>query len=95
MNAFFAWLSTPGPFEEILTVVILLILLGFVGFLIAKGSVDCDIKSLRIKSKSKDNKEKPNDKPVVQEEKPVIREETVETVKTEEKPTENKDSDVI
>lgn len=70
MNAFFAWLSAPGPFEEILTVVILLILLGFVGFLIAKGSVDCDIKGLRIKSKSKDNKEKPNDKPVVQEEKP-------------------------
>jgi len=68
MNAFFAWLSTPGPFEEILIVVILLILLGFVGFLITKGSLDCDIKGIRIKSK--DNKEKTNDKPVVQHEKP-------------------------
>lgn len=68
MNAFFAWLSTPGPFEEILLVVILLILLGFVGFIIAKGSLDCDIKGIRIKSK--DNKEKPNDKPAVQQEKP-------------------------
>lgn len=68
MNAFFAWLSTPGPFEEILLVVILLILLGFVSFIIAKGFLDCDIKGIRIKSK--DNKEKPNDKPVAQREKP-------------------------
>lgn len=67
MNAFFAWLSTPGPFEEILLVVILLILLGFVGFLIAKGSLDCNIKGVQIKSK---DKEKPNEKPVVQQEKP-------------------------
>lgn len=68
MNAFFAWLSTPGPFEEILLVVILLILLGFVSFIITKGLLDCDIKGIRIKSK--DNKEKPNDKPVAQREKP-------------------------
>lgn len=68
MNAFFAWLSTPGPFEEILLVAILLILLGFVSFIIAKGLLDCDIKGIRIKSK--DNKEKPNDKPVAQREKP-------------------------
>lgn len=68
MNAFFAWLSTPGPFEELLVVVILMILLGFVGFIIAKGLLDCDIKGIRIKSK--DNKEKPNDKPVVKQEKP-------------------------
>lgn len=68
MNAFFAWLSTPGPFEELLIVVILMILLGFVGFIIAKGLLDCDIKGIRIKSK--DNKEKPNDKPVVKQEKP-------------------------
>lgn len=68
MNAFFAWLSTPGPFEELLLVVILMILLGFVGFIIAKGLLDCDIKGIRIKSK--DNKEKPNDKPVVHQEKP-------------------------
>ena len=67
MNAFFAWLSTPGPFEEILLVVILLILLGFVSFIIAKGFLDCDIKGIRIKSK--DNREKPNDKPVAQREK--------------------------
>lgn len=67
MNAFFTWLSNPGPFEEISLVVVLLILLGFVGFLIAKGSIDCDIKGVRIKSK---DKEKPNDKPVVQQEKP-------------------------
>lgn len=67
MNAFFAWLSTPGPFEEILLVVILLILLGFVSFIITKGLLDCDIKGIRIKSK--DNKEKPNDKPVAQREK--------------------------
>lgn len=67
MNAFFAWLSTPGPFEEILLVVILLILLGFVSFIITKGLFDCDIKGIRIKSK--DNKEKPNDKPVAQREK--------------------------
>ena len=68
MNAFFAWLSTPGPFEELLLVVILMILLGFVGFIIAKGLLDCDIKGIRIRSK--DNKEKPNDKPVVHQEKP-------------------------
>lgn len=68
MNAFFAWLSTPGPFEEILLVVILLILLGFVSFIITKGLLDCDIKGIRIKSK--DNKEKSNDKPVAQREKP-------------------------
>ena len=68
MNAFFAWLSTPGPFEELLVVVILMILLGFVGFIIAKGLLDCDIKGIRIKSK--DNKEKPNDKPVAKQEKP-------------------------
>lgn len=68
MNAFFAWLSTPGPFEELLLVVILMILLGFVGFIIAKGLLDCNIKGIRIKSK--DNKEKPNDKPVVHQEKP-------------------------
>ena len=67
MNAFFAWLSTPGPFEELLVVVILMILLGFVGFIIAKGLLDCDIKGIRIKSK--DNREKPNDKPVAQREK--------------------------
>ena len=67
MNAFFAWLSTPGPFEEILLVVILLILLGFVSFIIAKGFLDCDIKGIRIKSK--DDREKPNDKPVAQREK--------------------------
>ena len=67
MNAFFAWLSTPGPFEEILIVFILLIILGFVGFLIAKGMVDCEIKGVKVKSK---DKEKPNDKPVVQQEKP-------------------------
>lgn len=67
MNAFFAWLSTPGPFEEILLVVILLILLGFVSFIITKGLLDCDIKGIRIKSK--DNKEKPNDKPAAQREK--------------------------
>ena len=68
MNAFFAWLSVPGPFEELLVVIILMILLGFVGFIIAKGLLDCDIKGIRIKSK--DNKEKPNDKPVVKQEKP-------------------------
>ena len=68
MNAFFAWLSIPGPFEELLIVIILMILLGFVGFIIAKGLLDCDIKGIRIKSK--DNKEKPNDKPVVKQEKP-------------------------
>lgn len=67
MNAFFAWLSIPGPFEELLIVIILMILLGFVGFIIAKGLLDCDIKGIRIKSK--DNKEKPNDKPVAQREK--------------------------
>lgn len=67
MNAFFNWLSNPGPFEEILLVIILLIILGFVGFLIAKGLVDCDIKGVKVKSK---DKEKPNDKPVVQQEKP-------------------------
>ena len=68
MSTLFTWLSTPGPFEEILLVVILLILLGFVSFIIAKGFLDCDIKGIRIKSK--DNKEKPNDKPVAQREKP-------------------------
>ena len=67
MNAFFAWLSTPGPFEEILLVFVLLIILGFIGILIVKGLVDCDIKGVKIKSK---DKEKPNDKPVVQQEKP-------------------------
>ena len=67
MNAFFAWLSTPGPFEEILLVFVLLIILGFIGILILKGLVDCDIKGVKIKSK---DKEKPNDKPVVQQEKP-------------------------
>lgn len=67
MNAFFNWLSTPGPCEEILLVVILLIILGFVGFLIAKGLVDCDIKGVKVKSK---DKEKSNVKPVVQQEKP-------------------------
>jgi hypothetical protein len=67
MNAFFAWLSTPGPFEEILLVFVLLIILGFIGILIAKGLVDCDIKGVKVKSK---DKEKPNDKPVVQQEKP-------------------------
>lgn len=67
MNAFFAWLSTPGPFEEILLVFVLLIILGFIGILIAKGLVDCEIKGVKVKSK---DKEKPNDKPVVQQEKP-------------------------
>ena len=67
MSTLFTWLSTPGPFEEILLVIILLILLGFIGFLIARGSIDCNIKGVRIKSK---NKEKENDKPEVQDEKP-------------------------
>jgi hypothetical protein len=67
MNAFFAWLSTPGPFEEIIVVIILLIILGFIGILIIKGLVDCDIKGIKIKSK---DKEKPNNEPVVQQEKP-------------------------
>lgn len=67
MSTLFTWLSTPGPFEEILLVIILLILLGFIGFLIARGSIDCNIKGVRIKSK---NKEKENDKSEVQDEKP-------------------------
>ena len=67
MSTLFTWLSNPGPFEEILLVIILLILLGFIGFLIARGSIDCNIKGVRIKSK---NKEKENDKPEVQNEKP-------------------------
>ena len=67
MNAFFAWLSTPGPFEEIIVVIILLIILGFIGILIIKGLVDCDIKGIKIKSK---DKEKPNNEPEVQQEKP-------------------------
>jgi hypothetical protein len=67
MNAFFAWLSTPGPFEEIIVVIILLIILSFIGILIIKGLVDCDIKGIKIKSK---DKEKPNNEPVVQQEKP-------------------------
>ena len=69
MNSFFAWLSTPGPFEEILIIVILLILLGFVIFLITKGLLDCNIKGIRIKSKDKD-KEKQNNESEVQKEKP-------------------------
>lgn len=55
MKEFFNWLSTPGPFEELIVLFILIILLLFIAYLIRKVSIE--YKGLRVTQNGNDKNE--------------------------------------